>query len=172
LKATEGQSKQIECLTQILEFVSRSSGLKRQPSSTGELTVAQKLDGKSIMIAPENLEDVLVRADVDGRDFIQVNFVGGHKILMTDKLIGFKPAQLSNLDLARLPKVVTTPDISSVFEAIQEALHAGDDRSEDVLVLRRVFEAVVAGGEAIGFDLSTEKGWIARVPTQPFKANA
>lgn len=170
---TETQARQLQCLTQILEFIAQSSGLKRKSSShEGTLEVAQKIDGKFLSIAPEDLEDVLFRTDVDGKEFIQVNFCSGNKILLTDTLIGFKPAHLSGLDLTRLPKVVTTPDIVSVFDAIQEALHSGDQRAEEIVVLRKVFDAVVAGGEAIGFDLSKEKAWISRVPAQIFKANA
>lgn len=170
---TEMQARQLQCLTQILEFIAKSSGLKRKSSpSEGSLQICQSIDGKSLTIAPEALEDVLFRTDVDGRDFIQVNFTSGTKILLTDSLIGFKPANLPGLDVSKLPKVVTTPDIISVFDAIQEALHSGDQKDEEVLVLRKVFDAVVAGGEAIGFDLSKEKSWIARVPTQIFKANA
>jgi hypothetical protein len=171
---TETQARQLQCLTQILEFIAHSSGLKRKPSKAeGSLLIYQSIDGKSLTIAPEQLEDVLNRTDVDGRDFIQVNFTSGTKILLTDSLIGFKPANLQGLDVTKLPKVVTTPDIISVFDAIQEALHTGEQqKDEEVLVLRKVFDAVVAGGEAIGFDLSKEKSLIARVPTQIFKANA
>lgn len=167
------QARQLQCLSQILEFIAQSTGLKRKPSQVeGSLEVYQALDGKSLVIAPEALEDVLFRTDVDGRDFIQVNFTSGTKILLTDSLIGFKPANLQGLDLTKLPKVVTTPDIVSVFDAIQEALHSGEQKVDEIIVLRKVFDAVVAGGEAIGFDLTKEKSWIARVPTQIFKANA
>jgi hypothetical protein len=172
LKFADVQAKQLECLTQILDFVSKSPGLHRRASATGELEVEQAIDGKSILIAPEKIEEVLLRSDVEGRDFIQINFVGGVKILMTESLIGFKPLQLAGLDLSKLPKVVTTPDVNSVFDAIQEALHLGDENSDEVFVLKKVFDAVVAGGEAVGFNLTAEKAWISRVPAQSFKANA
>ena len=35
--------------------------------------------------------------------------------------MGFKPVEIVGLDMSRIPKVVTTPDLVSVFEAIEDA---------------------------------------------------
>ncbi len=172
MEGSQGRATQLELLTQIRRFVSRSSGLRETDSAMGCLSVLQVLDGKGIRIAAADLEDVLFRTDVDGQDFIQVNFRTGLKILMTDTLIGFKPTQLVGLDMSRLPKVVTTPDIVSVFEAIQEALHGGEPNDGEVAMLRRVYDAVLAGGESAGFDLKTERAWIRRIPHTVFKVTA
>ena len=91
---------------------------------------------------------------------------------MTTTLVGFKPVPLKGLDLSKLPRVVTTPDIESVFEAVQDALHASETDSREVNVLRRVFEAVVAGGESVGFDLAEERAWISRIPSSFTKTAA
>ena len=158
-------------MTMIRQFVARASGLKA--TDVGPVvTIQQSADGKSINIETTSLEEVLFRNDADGQSFIQVNFRSGFKILITDTLIGFKPAQLTGLDMAKIPKVVTTPDIMSVFEALQEALYTGDPKDEDVGVLRRVFDSVITGGEAVGFDLKHERSWLGRIPHVGTKAAA
>jgi hypothetical protein len=172
LNCSESQSKQLELLTQILDFVKQTSGLRRRASQEGLLEIWQVSDGKFIAIRPEDLDEVLFRSDTDGRDFIQVNFRKGTKILLTNTLIGFKPAPLIGLDTSKLPKVVTTPDIMSIFEAIQETMHASETTDEEVIVLKKVFEAVIAGGELVGFDLATEKVWLTRLPAQFLKVTA
>lgn len=156
----------------IRQFVARASGLRSQDVSSAVTRVEQNCDSKGITINGGDLEEVLFRSDADGQSFIQVNFRSGYKILITDTLIGFKPAQLTGLDMGKIPKVVTTPDIMSVFEALQEALYAGDPKDDDVSVLRRVFDAVVTGGEAVGFDLKRERTWLGRIPHVGTKAAA
>jgi hypothetical protein len=172
LDCSPNREKQLELLARIIEFVGQSSGLKGQLVSDGLLLIEQKSDRKSIPIHIDDLDEVLFRSDTEGRDFIQVNFCSGKKILITDRLIGFKPVALAGLDLAKLPRVVTTPDILSVFEAIQEALHVSDSPSTETAVLRRVFDAVIAGGEAVGFDLTLEKSWIKRIPSASTRFSA
>jgi hypothetical protein len=162
----EAQSRgnQDEMLTMIRQFVARASGLRSSDVSPATTRIEQSADGKGLSVQSSDLEEVLFRTDTDGQSFIQVNFKTGYKILITDTLIGFKPAQLTGLDMNKIPKVVTTPDIMSVFEALQEALYSGDPKDEDVSVLRRVFDAVVTGGEAVGFDLKLERSWLGRIP--------
>ena len=90
----------------------------------------------------------------DNIDFLQVNFAGGKKLILTNNLIGFKPAPLASLDMERLPKVVTTPDLISVIEALQETMNTQSSHPVEVEVLRHVFSAVLEGGESIGFNLA------------------
>ena len=160
--ASERQNK---IRTDIIAFVGKSTGLRSVVLSEQKLRFQQVVDGKFIEIDVLNLEDLLFRSDTEGREFIQINFVTGGKILMTNELIGFKPTTPAGLDLSKLPRVVTTPDIISVFEAIQDALHNASPESSEVTVLRKVYEAVLAGGEAVGFDLATERAWLARIPS-------
>ncbi len=160
----QSRGNQDEMLTMIRQFVTRASGLRSSDLGPGSARIEQSVDGKGININVSDLEEVLFRTDTDGQSFIQVNFRTGYKVLVTDTLIGFKPAQLTGLDMGKIPKVVTTPDIMSVFEALQEALYSGDPKDEDVSVLRRVFDAVVTGGEAVGFDLKLERSWLGRIP--------
>ena len=42
---------------------------------------------------------MIVRQDAEGHDFLQVNYTTGHKILLTDKLVGFKPAMRADKHL-------------------------------------------------------------------------
>jgi hypothetical protein len=76
-------------------------------------------------------------------------------------LIGFKTIPLHGFDVHKLPKVVTTSDLISVFEAAEEALSTG--RGEEVDVLRQVFNSILMGGETVGFDLKNEKSWFANL---------
>lgn len=149
-------------LEKISQYIESSPGLEHQMLEGSQVKVCQRIDGKVIHIDGNGVEEVLNRIDVDGKSFIQINFVSGEKILLTEQLIGFKPIPYKGLDMEKLPNVVTTPDLFSVFEAIQEAM-SEDCAEEDVEVLKRVFESVTRGGEAIGFDLSEEKKWLQRL---------
>ena len=160
-----GSEKQQAFMEQIIAFIAKAHGLRFQHGDGGRLRLSQKIDSKSIALHVNELEDVLLRSDTEGQDFIQINFSSGKKILVTASLIGFKPIVLKGLDAAKLPRVVTTPDILSVFEAIQDALHAADSDDREIAMLKRVFEAVLAGGESVGFDLTTERSWLARIPS-------
>lgn len=160
-------TKQLKLRLEILNFVEASTGLKLSSPTDEVVRLEQEVDGKVIQIQTSQLDAVLFRSDTEGREFIQVNFSSGHKILITENLIGFKPVAPKGLDSTRIPKVVTTPDILSVFEAIQDTLHgdsAPKNEISDLAILRKVYEAVLAGGEAVGFDLSTERAWMARIP--------
>ena len=149
-------------MNQIVSYLNKSVGLELCMSDDQPLKVKQRLDGNEIRIDHSRIEEVLDRIDADGKDFLQINFHSGLKILLTEQLIGFKPMASEGLEVDKLPNVVTTPDLFSVYEAIQEAM-SEDCGEDDVEVLKRVFEAVVLGGEAIGFDLSEERLWLQRL---------
>lgn len=157
--------KQQELLSEILTFVRKAHGLRGTSSTEGRTKISQKIDNKFLEFATTDLEGVLSRSDTEGQEFLQVNFCSGKKVLITTNLIGFKPLALKGIDLGKLPRVVTTPDVFSVFEAIQDALHAVETDPQEVAVLRKVFEAVLAGGESVGFDLSKEREMLARIPS-------
>jgi hypothetical protein len=134
------------------------------------IQIVQKADDKKISFLTSELSDVLTREDKEGKTFIQVNFKTGRKILLTDSLVGFKPESRVGLDLTRLPKVVTTPDLLSVFEAIEEILNSDTPNDSEVEVLREVYYSILSGGEAVGFDLQPEKVWLSRLTSK--KASA
>ncbi len=129
----------------------------------GKIEIHQKADDRKIRFHEEELGDVLNREDREGKAFVQVNFTSGKKILLTDALVGFKPEPRANLDLNRLPKVVTTPDLMSVFEAIEEVINAEITNDEEVEVLKEVYQSILTGGESVGFDLKSERVWISRL---------
>lgn len=156
--------KQQEFMATIISFVERAKGLACVKESGGAIRIQQKADGKSVAFAPCDIADVLLRSDTEAQQFLQINFSSGKKILVTRTLIGFKPLALKGLDTDKVPRVVTTPDVLSVFEAIQDALHSEDADDREVTVLKKVFEAVLAGGESVGFDLAVERSWLARIP--------
>lgn len=161
----EGETeKQIGLLTDIACFVGGSSGLSLVRLAGCSLRIIQNLDGKSITVRASQLESILHRSDVAGEDFIQVNFVTGAKILLTQKLIGYKPLKSQGLDGSRLPRVVTTPDVLNVLEAIYEALGSSGASSHEVSILKKIFESVIAGAELVGFDMKQERAWVSRIP--------
>lgn len=150
-----------EQVFQIRDFVSRSTGLKSSDRLVdGQIQILQQADGKTLAFAVADLDDVIPRIDSEGQVFLQVNFRSGKKILLTQNLIGFKPAPCRGLDLSKLPKVVTTPDLLSVVEAIEESMSTAPIQNEEVDVLKRVFDSVLRGAEAVGFDTTSERIWL------------
>lgn len=167
-----GANDKNDQLTQIREFVSKSSGLRsRSLESEPTMQISQNADGKAIVFAASDLEEVIQRIDSDGQMFLQVNFASGKKILLTQNLIGFKPAPSRGLDLSKLPKVVTTPDLLSVVEAIEDSLTAQPAQDEELDVLKKVFDSVLRGAEAVGFDTTSERIWLQSL-TRKSKASA
>lgn len=167
-----GQTQHNNKAEQIISYIKKSSGLALV-CFEDHFEVSQILDGKCLGIAYVDIKNVIQRVDSKGEPFLQINFGHEKKILLTDTLIGFRPSELSTINMDKLPKVVTTPDIVSVFEAIQEALHADSlEGFEEIEVLRRVFESVLAGGEEVGFDLTREREWMSRIPAMSIKASA
>jgi len=158
-------------IVKILDFVGRSSGLKSWVAEGKNLHITQTTDGKSLNFNDRDVDEVISRIDSEGHPFLQINFMSGKKILLTDCFIGFKPAQCSGLDMEKLPRVVTTPDLLSVVEAIEDSM-GSDTSSEEVDVLKRVFDSVLRGAESVGFDLTSERLWLQRITKSKFKASA
>lgn len=145
----------------IINFIHLSKGLKYKQANSQELSIMQSVDGKKLSIPISNIEEVITRTDSDGMNFLQVNLLHNKKILITDNLIGFKPLIKNSLDVSKLPKVVTTRDLISIYEAIEETIRESlIDYGSEINLLKNVFESVLAGAEDIGFDLSLEKQWM------------
>ena len=171
--------KQLELLNSIFDFAQRSKELEVQIIETSLLKIRQRIDGHTIFVDASRLQDILMRADADARSFVQVNFQDGLKILITDRLIGFKPVQrraaatgVSNQRVdSKLPRVVTTPDMMSVLEAIEDAAESAD---KDLSVLRELFDSILCGAERAGFDVTKEKTWLLPYlsATPGFRASA
>jgi len=144
----------------------------RAEKSTEKVSIHQSVDGKVFNFSTNDLSEVLQRADSDGKNFIQINFVNGHKVLFTDTLVGFKPRDTYGLDMSKIPRVVTTPDLVSVFAAIEEGLSSDDITEYEIDVLKRVYAAIIQGGEAAGFELQFERRWLGRLMPSKTKASA
>ncbi len=143
------------------DFVECSNGIELNLSEEN-VEICQREDAKRIHFRRRELKEVLVRQDKLGSDFLQLNFSDGKKILLTENLVGFKPSFVAGVDYSKLPNVVTTPDMVSVFEAIEEALRSNEPEDE-MNNLKRIFQAILEGGEAVGFDMENEKLWLLRV---------
>jgi hypothetical protein len=148
---------------EIRQYVEKSSGLSFIDKDEFVFRIQQKVDSKVLVFSCDTVEEVIHREDTDGQPFLQVNFLDGRKVLLTEKLVGFKPAQRTGIEMDKLPKVVTTPDLVSVVEAIEDSLSGNEQQEKEVEVLKRVFDAVLEGGEAVGFDLKSEREWIRRL---------
>jgi hypothetical protein len=172
LGASHTSSKSSQLLDEVLHFVEASTGLSSRVSDDGQVEIVQSVDGKSFNFRFQTLEEVLPRTDAEGKNFIQINFESGIKVLFTDTLVGFKPRETIGLDMAKIPRVVTTPDLLSVFEAIEESLSSDGTPDTEVEILKRVFQAILAGGEMAGFDLTFERRWLARLLPLKFRASA
>lgn len=164
--------KPSQLLEEVLSYVDHSSGLSSNVVEEGLVFIQQSVDGKTFRFHMQDLNEVLQRTDADGKTFIQVNFASGHKVLFTDTLVGFKPIEILGLDMGRIPKVVTTPDLLSVFEAIEESLSGDQSLEHEVEILKKVFQAILSGGEQAGFDLSFERRWLSRLLSTKYRATA
>lgn len=171
LSNTKSKSTHAE-LDHILNFVDSSKGLRAMVGETGRVQIRQDLDGKVFTFSATEVAEILHRADAEGKPFIQVNFKAGTKVLLTETLIGFKPIETLGLDMGRIPKVVTTPDLVSVFEAIEEAMGSDNGLDHEVEILKKVYLAIIAGGEKVGFELTTERLWLNRLLGSKFRASA
>lgn len=147
----------------VIEFLESSSGLHYKKLDTGAVRISQKVDGKHINLEGEEITSVIPREDYKKDAFIQINFSGGKKILLTDHLIGFKPAEIDGINIESLPKVVATPDLVGLFEALEDCLTAKNTNITMLLELRQASMSIIEGAESIGIDLSQEKIWLKRI---------
>jgi len=165
LKATKTE------LDSILNFVERATGLSALVSDDGDLQIVQDIDSKIFAFSMEEVTEVLHRQDAESKAFLQINFKNSNKVLLTETLVGFKPSQTLGLDMTKLPKVVTTPDLVSVFDAIEDAM-GSDQIDHEIEILKKVYLAIVSGGEKVGFDLKDERRWLNRLLGSRLRASA
>lgn len=158
-------------LEEILGFIGRTKGLKSSKKGDS-IEILQRVDSRSLSLSTSELSEVLVRLDGDGKEFLQVNFLDGRKLLITDTLVGFKPFSSLGLDMSKIPKVVTTPDLMSVLEAIEDSMSAELPQEQEIEVLKKVFNSILHGGELIGFSLCNERQWLDRLITSNFRVSA
>lgn len=156
----------------ILNYVDSSKGLRARMSDNGRMSIAQDIDGKIMSFFVFEVTEVLHRTDSEGKAFLQVNFKSGNKVLLTESLIGFKPFETLGLDMGRIPKVVTTPDLKSVFEAIEESLGSDIGQDHEAEVLKRVYHSILLGAEKVGIDLTAERTWYNRLVASKLRAAA
>lgn len=138
------------------------------------IELTQKEDHKKISIEFDLIEKVLTREDVDGSKFLQLNFNGGSKILVTKNLVGFKPNPLVGFDLNRIPKVVTTLDLQSVSKAIEDLFDSEEtiETQTEIEILKKVYQSILFGAENIGFKMQAEKTWFSAIMLNPTALSA
>lgn len=159
----KNKPSQTSSLESIIKFISQTKGLTVSYDESNNITICQKIDEKKLHFKSTDVEEVLKRKDSKGEAFIQINFYRDKKIILTDKFIGFKPFPISGLDMAKLPKVVTTPDLLNFIEIIEDSMYELDITSFEVRDIKKYFDAVLIGAEKIGFDVLSERVWIERL---------
>ena len=149
-------------INEIINFLDCASGFT-YTLNEADIRISQNEDAKIIVLQFQNIEKVLNRQDFDGSPFLQVNFHGGLKVLITQHLIGFKPTGLVGFDSGKIPKVVTTVDLKSVVSAIEETYEDESHQTEvELEVLTKVYYSIMLGAEAVGFEMATERSWFIR----------
>ena len=144
----------------ISDFVTSHNGDLKALNHEKEICLTQVADGKSITLKETEIDEVLFRKDERGKSFLQVNFMNDVKLLITEHLIGFKPTEVAGLESGRIPKVVTTPDLLNIIEAFGD----GEDYSfKEIDTLKKVYMAILAGGESVGFKLDRERQWLSQI---------
>jgi hypothetical protein len=149
----------------LTEYIFNSTGLDLVVQSEIEIQIEQKADNKVLLLPTHKIETILTRFDEKGDRFLQVNYLDGCKILVTDRLIGFKPddAEDSEGHGVQLPNVVTTPDIISVIEAIENSMFNDEFNENEIRSLKTLYNSVLSGAEKAGFTLSEERTWLSRL---------
>ena len=151
-----------DSLDTIVQFLEAQNSFQFSMTNM-DISIMQLEDKKNLKFNLEKIEKVLERVDYDGSQFIQVNFKSGLKLLITKNLIGFKPNEIIGFDTTKIPKVVTTVDLVSITKAIEdisEDLEGADDLTE-MEVLKKVYQSILYGAVAVGFEMQTEKAWFA-----------
>ena len=153
------QEKLIE---NIAHFIDKTSGLTINWCGETSVNIGQVSDNKSLPIHIQSLHNVILRKDSRKRDFIQIDFSNGSKVLLTQQLVGFKPHPIHGLDMNEVPRVVTTTDLYKVFQTIEETL-ALDGCELEIDLLSHIFRSILKGGEMVGFDLKKEREYFHRL---------
>ena len=159
--------------TIVSAFLSNSKKLSilEDEKEYNKITLFQDYDRKKLSFEVEQVQKVLERKDYNGRNFLQVNFKDGKKILLTHEFVGFPPAVGVGIDVYKLPKVVTTADILSVIEAIESSIYGTDQYQESLHEAKMFFESIAAGAESVGFDLTGERLWVEKLIPKTKLAN-
>lgn len=161
-KGTDSNSK-MHPVENIVNFISKTTGLKCAYDDSNNMTIYQCADGKRLNFKATDVEEVLNRKDSKSEAFIQINFYNDKKVILTDKFIGFKPFPIPSLDMVKIPKVVTTPDLLNFIEVIEDSMYELDITAYEVRDIKRYFDAVLMGAERVGFDVLSERVWIERL---------
>ncbi|OFZ30349.1 MAG: hypothetical protein A2622_08025 [Bdellovibrionales bacterium RIFCSPHIGHO2_01_FULL_40_29] len=161
-KQNEAASSQ--SMNEILNFLEKKAQYKFT-FADDILEIKQVEDQKNLKIKKDEIEKVLSRQDLDGSPFLQINFSSGAKILVTHSLIGFKPHEIMGFDATRIPRVVTTVDLKSVSNAIEQLFDSDEapDSKAEIEVLKKVYQSIMIGAENIGFQMSAEKKWFSSI---------
>ncbi|MCS6838052.1 MAG: hypothetical protein NZ480_04320 [Bdellovibrionaceae bacterium] len=159
--------------TIIMDFVTHKSSLEVYVNDGEILEIVQPVDQKRMILSLSEVEEVIRRTDHEGDEFLQLNLSQDRKILVTRNLIGFKPLPVSGLDLGRLPRVVTTVDLISVADAIEEVMSSDQSSALiEVDILKKVYLSIIQGAERVGFNLKQERQWLMFHLSFHFRASA
>lgn len=153
----------VQSVNEIVNFLETTSQLAFTLVEDSHLEIKQSEDGKVLCFDLGGVDKVLLRTDFDGSGFIQINFKDKTKVLVTKSLVGFKPFEITGFDPAKIPKVVTTVDLNSVYKAIEDILDSEDtyQTATELEVLKKVYQSIMLGAEQVGFEMRAEKLWFS-----------
>ena len=160
MQKNEVNSSQVQI---IVDFVSQCKGLGFLESGGEELVICQSADFKYLTLKTRMIDEVIRRMDNKKEVFLQINFLNGKKVILTDSLVGFEPFSCSDLDMNKLPKVVTTPDLLNFIEVLEESIFDTKVSPEDIKDVKQYFDSLLLGAENIGFNLICEKIWMLKL---------
>lgn len=149
-------------LQQLEEYIESQPALEFKKFSSGLWQITQKIDKKSMTFDPTTIKELMIRIDPEeNKPFFQINLKDKRKFLITSHFVGFKPLVSDPHVASHLPQVVTTVDLLTISEAIEELLTS---ESHQILVeldiLKKAYLAITLGAQEIGFDMSQERSWI------------
>lgn len=152
-------------MNEIVNFLELQSSFEfKINEDTFELVQLEDL--KKLVINYEKIEKVIKRKDVDGADFLQINYCNSElKVLITKSLIGFKPVELNGLTIEKMPRVVTTIDLKSVKMGIEDIFSSEEtqDSLAEIQILKKIYKSILRGAEQVGFNMCAEKHWLSGI---------
>ena len=155
----------------IVDYIKSTKGLSLQKVDDVCLEIVQKQDLKVLTLKTETIKEVIFRYNKDYNNFLQVNFKNEGKILITDKLIGFPPKKIIDLEGIKLPKVISTLDMLSFFEMTEEYIQSDNCSVIQVVALKKVCDLILESALDVGFNVVADKTWFHQISYSLNKPN-
>lgn len=155
----------------ISDYVRSAKGLDLHGLNGEKIDILQKEDTRVLSVVFENIKEVLFRYNEEYKNFLQINFKNGKKVLLTDRLIGFPPKSSLDAEGIKLPQVVSTLDMLSFFDMTEEYLQSESCSVSELVALKRVCDLILESAMDVGFDVSSDRTWFHQISYSLNKAS-